>query len=416
MAETNIQTVQQLRQMEHQLSLKQMQIHRLLNITQAINSNMAAEELFRMYREFLSFEMGMSKILLLIREEKDWNVAVQYNLNQNYDASDILDVIETHHNLYTIKSSDPEIVHEFDIIIPVYHKENAIAYALVTVSDKEDLYHKIQFIQTITNIIAVASENKRLFKNQVEQERMNKEIELAREVQSLLIPQRLPKSNYFEVSSIYRPHFNVGGDYYDCLVIEPGRYLICLADISGKGVSAALLMSNLQANIKQLVKQYTTVDALVTNLNAAVFELTGGERFLTLFIADVWPEKGKVDYINCGHISPLLYNAGNMSALNIGTTVLGAFPTLPFLEKGHLNLSGQSILLIFTDGLTDLINPSAEYFDLEHIEKFIIENHSKNSASFNTLLMDELEKFKGNQTFPDDITVLTCKIDTNTVS
>lgn len=416
MAETNIQTVQQLRQLEHQLSLKQMQIHRLLNITQAINSNMAAEELFRMYREFLSFEMGMSKILLLIREEKDWNVAVQYNLKQNYEVRDIMGVLESHHNLYTIKSSDPELVHEFDIIIPVYHKEFAIAYALVTVSDKEDLYHKIQFIQTITNIIAVASENKRLFKNQVEQERMNKEIELAREVQALLIPQRLPKSNYFEVSSIYRPHFNVGGDYYDCLVIEPGRYLICLADISGKGVSAALLMSNLQANIKQLVKKYTSLDALVTNLNTAVFELTGGERFLTLFIADVFPEQGKVDYINCGHISPLIYSEGKMTALNVGTTVIGAFPKLPFMDKGHLSLHGQSILLIFTDGLTDLINPSAEYFDLEHIEKFIIENHTKNSTSFNTLLMDELEKFKGNQTFPDDITVLTCKIDTNTVS
>ena len=105
-----------------------------------------------------------------------------------------------------------------------------------------------------------------------------------------------------------------------------------------------------------------------------------------------------------------------MTALNVGTTVIGAFPKLPFMDKGHLSLQGQSILLIFTDGLTDLINPSAEYFDLEHIEKFITENHTKNSTSFNTLLMDELEKFKGNQTFPDDITVLTCKIDTNTVS
>lgn len=416
MADSNIQAVQQLRQLEHQISLKQMQIHRLLNITQAINSNMAAEELYNMYREFLSFEMGMSKILLIIRDEKSWDIVVKHHLEDDYQVDDIVDILEKHHSLYTIKSGDPEVLHEFDIIIPVYHKEYAIAYALVKVSDKEDLYHKIQFIQTITNIIAVAIENKRLFKNQVEQERMNKEIELAREVQSLLIPQTLPKSKSFEVSSIYRPHFNVGGDYYDCLVIEPNRYLICLADISGKGVSAALLMSNLQANIKQLVKQYTTLENLVTQLNHAVFNLTGGERFLTLFVADICIKDGLINYINCGHISPLLYHNDTVTALNSGTTVIGAFSKLPFLDQGNVVLQGASTLLVFTDGLTDLINPSSEYFDLEHIEKFIKENHGKSANSFNSLLMDELEKFKGNQTFPDDITVLTCKIDPNTVS
>jgi sigma-B regulation protein RsbU (phosphoserine phosphatase) len=412
----SLQTVQQLRHLEHQLSLKQMQIQRLLNITQAINNNMTAEDLFAMYREFLRFEMGMSKVLLLIKEDAIWQLAVQFNLEAAYDQTVLIPLLEKHHSLYTIKDSDEAILHEFDIVIPVYHNDQAIAYALVTVSDKEDLYHKIQFIQTITNIIAVAIENKRLFKNQVDQERMNKEIELAREVQSLLIPQTLPKQKNFEVSSIYRPHFNVGGDYFDCLTIDHNRFLICLADISGKGVSAALLMSNLQANLRQLTRQYKDLEQLVGQLNDAIFSLTGGDRFFTFFIAEVDPSKGEIHYINCGHISPILFSDGTMFQLTKGTTVLGAFNRLPFIEHGFIKVSQPSLLLIFTDGLTDLVNPAHEYFDLENIEDFVHNFHQESATEFNRHLMAELEKFKGNQTFPDDITVLTCKIDPNPVS
>ncbi len=377
---------------------------------------MSAEDLFAMYREFLRFEMGMSRVLLMIKEDQNWHLAVQFNLESIYDQETLLPLLQKQHSLYTVKDSDDPLLHEFDIIIPVYHNEQAIAYALVTVTDKEDLYHKIQFIQTITNIIAVAIENKRLFRNQVAQERMNKEIELAREVQSLLIPQSLPKLKNFELSSIYIPHFNVGGDYYDCLSIDKDRYLICLADISGKGVSAALLMSNLQANLRQLTKRFTTLEQLVTQLNESVFTLTGGDRFLTLFVAEITPEQGSIHYINCGHISPLLYSDGVIHKLTTGSTVLGAFDHLPFIDHGYVHVTTASLLLIFTDGLTDLVNPDHEFFEIENIEAFVLKHHQKGAIEFNGHLMEQLEQFKGNQTFPDDITVLTCKIDPNTVS
>ena len=245
---------------------------------------------------------------------------------------------------------------------------------------------------------------------------MNKEIELAREVQSLLIPQSLPNLKNFELSSIYKPHFNVGGDYYDCLRIDDERYLICLADISGKGVSAALLMSNLQANLRQLTKQFTTLEQLVTQLNESVFTLTGGDRFLTLFVAEIAPSKGNIHYINCGHISPLLYSDGIIHKLTTGSTVLGAFDTLPFIDHGFIKIQQAALLLIFTDGLTDLVNADQEYFEIEHIEKFVNEHRLESATDFNRHLMAQLEKFKGNQTFPDDITVLTCKIDPKSVS
>jgi sigma-B regulation protein RsbU (phosphoserine phosphatase) len=95
---------------------------------------------------------------------------------------------------------------------------------------------------------------------------------------------------------------------------------------------------------------------------------------------------------------------------------LGAFEQLPFIEHGRIPIGTPSLLLVFTDGLTDLVNSSNQFFELENLERFVCKYHDESAAEFNRQLMNELENFKGNQTFPDDITVLTCKIDPNAVS
>ena len=130
----------------------------------------------------------------------------------------------------------------------MYHKKNPIAFALVGgVRADSDEYTRIQFITTFTNIIAVAIENKRLFKKQIEQERYARDMELASSVQKMLIPDHLPKSKFFEMATVYKPHFTVGGDYFDFIQYDERRLTFCIADISGKGVSAAILMANFQA-------------------------------------------------------------------------------------------------------------------------------------------------------------------------
>lgn len=400
-----------LEKLEKELSLKQLQIKSLLTITQAINKNVSAEGLYNMYKSFLSWEMGVHKMVLFVLEDESWHCTSHINISNEWVINELALVVHNYERLHTVKDTDPEVLHAFDIIIPVMHKEAPIAYAIIGgIKDQEDVYNKIQFITTITNIIAVAIENKRLFKKQIRQERFKKEIELASEVQKMLIPENLPVNSKFELSKIYKPHFNVGGDYLDYIKFDKDKFAFCIADISGKGVAAALLMANFQAIIQGLIFQYRDLETFVFALNQSVFRITKSDKFITFFIAEVDVKSMKLRYINAGHYPPFLYQNGSVRRLDKGCTIIGAFEKLPNIEEEELDLEHNSLIFSFTDGLVDLKNEDGDYFEDEKIESFMATNSGKSADDFNAELLTEIDKFKGTQSYPDDIAILTCKI------
>jgi sigma-B regulation protein RsbU (phosphoserine phosphatase) len=401
--------------LEKELSLKELQIKSLLTITQAINDNVAASGLYNMYRSFLSWEMGITKMgLLLPKENKEdkWFFATDINLDKKVvDIDKLLKELLHHKRLHTVKAEDSELLQKYDIVIPVLHKEKPIAYSLIGgIKSKEDLYNKIQFITTITNIIAVAVENKRLFKRQIEQERYEKELELASNVQKMLIPESMPKNERYELSFIYKPHFNIGGDYLDFIDFDRNRFLFCIADISGKGVAAALLMANFQAMIQSLIYQYRDLETFIYALNQTVYRVTKSDKFITFFIADVNLEKKELKYINAGHYPPILYQGGKIKRLDQGCSVIGAFDVLPYIHEEVIPLQEGALIMSFTDGLADLQNDNDEYFADERIESFAITHGHLSADAYNEALMSEIENYSTNREFPDDIAVLTCKV------
>ena len=192
------------------------------------------------------------------------------------------------------------------------HKNTAIAYAFLGgFRDEDDVYSKVQFVTTITNIIAVAIENKRLFKTQVQQQIVNREVELAAEIQQALVPNRLPSGVNYQLSSIYKPHFAVGGDYYDVVEFPDGQIAFCIADITGKGVSAALLMANFQANFRALVSRRPALEELVNEMNAAVYRVTQGDKFITFFV--FFSSNNflnlVISFLNCMYAKSLFFNS-----------------------------------------------------------------------------------------------------------
>jgi sigma-B regulation protein RsbU (phosphoserine phosphatase) len=401
---------EQLEKLERELNLKQLQIKSLLAITQAINDNVSASGLFNMYKSFISWEMGIHTMALFVKNEVGWNCVAESNVDEALLVGGAEKLLLQFSRLHTIKDSDPEELQVFDIIIPVYHKDTSIAYSLIGgIKEQDDIYNKIQFITTITNIIAVAIENKRLFNQQIAQEALKREMELASTVQKMLIPEFLPQGEGYELASIYKPHSNVGGDYFDLIQYDPQRFAFCIADISGKGVAAALLMANFQANLRSLIYQYRDLETFVLALNEAVYRITKSDKFITLFVAEINLQTRELKYINAGHFPPFIVNDGKVKRLEKGCTIIGAFDQLPSIEMGCEKLSKEGIILTFTDGLTDLKSPSGEYFEEQQIDQFVRKNQHLSAHDFNQVLLNELEEFRGNEDYPDDIAVLTCK-------
>ncbi|MFK7809570.1 MAG: PP2C family protein-serine/threonine phosphatase [Saprospiraceae bacterium] len=401
-----------LEQLERDINLKQLQINRLLTITQAINNNVSASGLYEMYKSFLGWEMGVKKMALFVSRGKEWTCATSIGVPEELLETDISEILPNYERMKNIEEEiDHPLISHFDLVVPVRHKDNPIAYTFIGGFEKDnDLYNKMRFITTISNIIAVAIENKRLFKDQLRQERLRTEMELAGDMQKMLVPSEFPKSEVFELSSIYIPMLGVGGDYFDFIEFEDDKFIFCIADISGKGIAAALLMANFQANFHSLIHQRTSLDNFVKDLNSSLFRITNGDKFMTLFIAEFDKKNYTLNYINAGHNLPVIAMDGYIQKLDKGCTILGAFEELRDVEIGNINIDKEAIILSYTDGLTDVRNDDGAFFDEDYLMHFAQQNELNSASLFNEKLMEEIKRFKGEQEFPDDITVLTCKI------
>lgn len=398
--------------LEREVNLKQLQINSLLAITQAINENVSADGLFSMYNSFLRWEIGIRKMALFFKETGFWECKTSLGIDERLlEESEINEELSKYRSKQGVESSEHPLIREFDLVVPVLHKDVPIAYAFIGgFQDDEDVYNKVQFVTTITNVIAVAIENKRLFKQQLRQEVLNREVELAAEIQRTLVPSRLPSGENYQLSSIYKPHFAVGGDYYDVVEFPDGKIAFCIADITGKGVSAALLMANFQANFHTLVARRPSLEEIVREMNAAVFRVTQGDRFITLFLAKYDVSTRTLHYINAGHTPPFLLMNGDVVRLKNGSTVLGWLPELPFLEIGGICLTDEAMIFSYTDGLTDICNKAGEEFGEHRLVEFLQLNAHLPAKELNTKLLNHIETYRERQPYPDDITVLTCKV------
>ncbi len=397
--------------LEKDLKLKQLQVTRLLQITQAINNNISAEELYQMYRDFLAQELNIRKMALFVHcEMGDWHVATTIGVDASKLSADICEIFPKYTGAKYLHDETHPVIAQFDIIIPVFHKSSPLAYVLVGgFEEREDTFQKVQFITTLTNITSVAIENKRLFKRQLDQERMKRGMLLATEIQQMLVPDTLPDTKNYQLASIYRPHDSVGGDYFDFEESEDGRLTFCIGDISGKGVAAALLMANYSAYFRALIGQGLSLKEMVVALNKAVFRITKGDRFITFFIAEYDPNTRQLQYFNCGHIPPILVDDGYLFRLTEGCTLLGIDDTLPKIEMGTITLKGDAMLLTFTDGLTDIRDSNGAFLSEEKLDSFVMSNYLLSAKGFNNELQIAVEQFMGKQIYPDDFTVLTAR-------
>lgn len=398
-------------ELEQKLNLKQLQINRLLNITQAINENVSVDGLFNMYTSFLNWEMGVDKLLLYIRRDGQWVIASDSGIKDSLLKRNIEAFFTNFERVGNIEKGIDPLIDEFDIVIPVRHKEVAIAYVYIGgLTEDEEMYNKVQFITTITNIIAVAIENKRLFKRQLEQSKMEREMELASEMQSMLVPRALPSDTCYELASIYKPQLGIGGDYFDYIDLDEKRFAFCVADISGKGVAAALLMANFQASFHSLIKTKSDFPKFIQDLNSNVYAITKGDRFITFFTAEFNRKTRMLTYVNAGHNPPYIFINGELQTLDKGCTFLGSFESIPSeIGVGEIHIPKKAMILSYTDGLSDLRNENDVFLTDEFIEQLVTSHHKLPAAVFNELLQERIEEFRGEAAYPDDLTVLTAK-------
>ncbi|MFH1004829.1 MAG: PP2C family protein-serine/threonine phosphatase [Bacteroidota bacterium] len=405
--------------------LLELKLSSLLEITKAINSNFKRSKLLQIYESVLRKQLNVGKFVLYAYDG-GWMNILNFGMPATFTTADI------EHYLLPLKditlmdfSSSGEIIpihktfkqHNVEVIIPVFHKDKPLAYALIGDLDEEQIgmgasVKHLNFIQTLTNILVVAIENKRLAKESIRQAEVKKELEVASQMQHMLFPSSLPNDSQLEMDAFYLAHEQIGGDYYDFIRINEQEVAICIADVSGKGISAALLMSNFQANLRIQFNRDTSLTDIIKELNNKVNENAQSERFITLFVAKYNVITKMFTYVNAGHNPPLLLGADKtISTLKTGCTGLGMFEEIEKIREGVITITPSSLLFCYTDGLVEQENEQGEDFGMKRLKDILIEHGTtKKVKDLNRYIVDNLRVFKGTTEYADDIALLSCKI------
>ncbi len=393
--------------------IKKLELEALLEITQAINNNMPEDSLYKIYEFTLRANLNINKLALYVLDD-EWVCKVNYGTDHDFTARQFDEAFLKYNNVVDIKKGmcRQEFL-EFDLVIPIAHKEKKLAFVFVSEQKKgKSGALNTDFVQALSNIIIVAIENKKLGRKQLAQEKIRQELEFAGKVQQFLFPRKLPYDSNLKVAAFYQPHHSIGGDYYDFIHLRKrNQFLFCIADVSGKGIPAALLMSNFQASLRTLVEETTLLQDVICKLNYQIMNNAEGEHFITFFVGIYDAERSRLKYVNSGHNPPILKIDGRMMLLEKGSTVLGAFRELPFLEVGIIEDLNKFLFCSFTDGLTEINNDAGEEFGAERVWSIIAENDGTDPERLNNKIIHSMNAFKGGQELSDDITLYTCFFD-----
>lgn len=396
---------------ESLFAMRQQQFDLLLEITRIQNHNLPIQALISIYEHILSAQLGILRSALIVRNGNDkWRSISYQGTNSDFQNTNFSLFVQDFENVVGIGALPSYHQSEFEFIIPIMFKSQPIAYALLgeVPDDKFDTKEeKLKFTQTIASIVCSVHENTRLANLEAQQKIVQRDIHLASEMQRMLVPSKFPENKHFRVSGFYKPFRGIGGDYYDFIHISQNNYFFCICDVSGKGIPAAMLMANFQANVRLMVYQGLPLSDLCQILNNSVYSLAQGESFVTAFIGTINTQTGECEYINAGHNPTYVLQNESITVLSDGCTVLGALPKLPKIKIGKINLLPSALLINYTDGITEASNSHDEQFGEERLEQFIRQNNQLPVEIFNLKLIQTLLAFCGNDTFDDDLSLLT---------
>lgn len=397
------------------LKMSKFKLDALLDITLSINANLPTAELLRKYESILRDELGIDKILLFKYGEQ-WEPLLNSGFPESLKAS-----VDVENDLLCFREIQTEVVQKHfravDFIIPVLHNNEPSAYVLIGDIDEEGegmspLIKHLNFIQTISGIIVVAIENQRLFRESLRQEALRRELELAARMQMMLIPDntRLPSDNLIRAKGFYYPHYEVGGDYYDFMQLSENVAGFCIADVSGKGMSAALLMSNFQASLRALFTAGASLEELIRTLNTLVVTNSAGERFITLFIARYNTETRELEYINAAHNPPVIINTrtGQSSLLRQSCVGVGMLDEIPCVRTETLTLKNPTKIICYTDGLSELKDDGGRDYGIAPLVKHF-PNGKPLAENIESLIRD-IDISSNNQRLFDDVSILAVEI------
>jgi sigma-B regulation protein RsbU (phosphoserine phosphatase) len=291
----------------------------------------------------------------------------------------------------------------------VGEKVFGIIYADSPIAEGRFTGDHLKVLTTLASVAAIRVENARLMEEQIKRERLEQELQLASEIQQRFQPTQAPHVSGYELQGISFPCYEIGGDYYDFIERADGRMIVTLGDVSGKGTAAALLMSSLHAAVHGQASSHSSLVETIRAVNKYLAENIPSNRFVTLFYAELDPQTGALAFINAGHNPPLIVHAaGTVENLSAGGLPLGIRADADYRE-GRTQLQPSDVLVIYSDGVSEAVNPQGEEFGTDRLYEVVSHNLSASAAGIRDRIEAALTKWAQGTPAADDITLVIVK-------
>ena len=298
------------------------------------------------------------------------------------------------------------------LCLPICDKTEKIVGVLQLLNKKDTAFTErdIEFLGALSIHAALALENARLHREAMEKQRLEKELALARGIQRSLLPERAPVLKGYDVAVRHETTWEVGGDYYDFLTLGENTLLLVVADVEGKGVASALIMSNLQASLRSLVLHLHSLEDIVASLNEMILADTKSQKFMSVFLGLVDTRRQGMHYINAGHVPPLVVGSnGEAVPLTEGGMVIGLFPGVSY-QRGFLRLKSGDVILACTDGITEAADTEGEQYESQRLVELVKRIQPQPAQEIVEAIFTDVARFSEGGIHTDDKVMMVVKV------
>ncbi len=298
------------------------------------------------------------------------------------------------------------------VCVPITRPQGNVLGALQAINHTADEPFReadVALLSTLAAQAAIALERDRLIKESLQRERLEQELRLASDIQSGCWPREIPQYESVALAGASLPGRHVGGDYYDFIAVDERRVALMIADVSGKGVGAALMMAELRAVLRARLKSSSSLETMVGGVNDVLVDDTPVGKFATLFVCVLDTVDLSLSYVNAGHDPPLLVRSEDIHELREGGPIVGFQKGLPF-PAGEETLQPGDLLFLFTDGVSETQRAGEDFFGRDRLIKAILEHRDKSPQDLLELIQARLERFQGDQPQHDDVTMVIARV------
>jgi sigma-B regulation protein RsbU (phosphoserine phosphatase) len=276
--------------------------------------------------------------------------------------------------------------------------------------NREFFDNDVEYIYSVGNLAIISLENNRLFLEALEKQKMEEDLLIARDIQRNLLPSTLPEYDKYDIAAMNVSSKQVGGDYYDVIPIADEKFYIAIADVSGKGVPASLMMANIQAFLQVICQQGMKIDEATAMINDLVTANTSEGRFITFFWGYINTKTNTLTYVNAGHNPPYLLRGDEVIKLTKGGIILGVVKTfVPYIFE-EVELKKDDVILLYTDGVSEALNLEFEEYSEERLESVAKSLMSKSANEILNGIKEDVQIFTQGNLQSDDITMIVIKV------